>query len=315
MSAFFSIVIPLYNKEHFIVQTIESVLAQSFQDFEIIVVNDGSTDASLEKLHTIQNPKLKVFTIKNRGVSHARNYGIKKASSDYIVFLDADDIWLNNHLEELKQLLEAYPNCGLYANAYEERIGKTIIPSNYKNIPNTKNWKGIVEDYFDASIYSSIAWTSAVMVPKKILEAVNRFDEKITLGAGEDTDLWIKIALKYPVAFNNKVTAIYNLHADNRISNSNTNSRNFIDLDKYEAEAKNNASLKKYLDINRFSIALQYKLAGNKKNMHAYLKHLDKNNLNYKQRFLLNCNRSLLVLLKKSQNFLRRFQVNLSSFK
>ena len=310
---FFSIIIPLYNKEHFIVKTIQSALDQTFKDFEIIVVNDGSTDASLDAISVLKDSRIKIFTIKNQGVSHARNFGIEKANADYIAFLDADDLWLNNHLEQIKKLVEDFPNCGLYANAYVKKIGEISLEPHYINIP--KSWNGIVKDYFKSSLFSCIAWTSAVMIPKKILEGFNGFDEKITLGAGEDTDLWIKIALQHQIAFNSNVTAIYNLHADNRISNSNTNLRKFLDLDAYEEEAKNNASLKTYLDLNRFSIALQYKLVGNKEQMDFYLKNLDKDNLNAKQRFLLSCNKNILVLFMKVQNLLRQFHVNLSPFK
>ena len=310
---FFSIVIPLYNKEHYIVNTIQSVLEQSFQDFEIIVVNDGSTDTSLNSLNAFNDSRIQIFTIKNQGVSYARNYGIEKAKANYIAFLDADDLWLNNHLEQLKKLTEDFPNCGLYANAYVKKIGEITLESDYIDIP--KSWNGIVKDYFKSSQFSCIAWTSAVMVPKKILEEFNNFDEKITLGAGEDINLWIKIALQHQIAFNNNVTAIYNLHADNRISNSNTNLRQFLDLDVYEEAAKSNASLKKYLDLNRFSIALQYKLVDNKKQMDFYLKHLDKSNLNAKQRFILSCNKSVLVLLIKTQTLLRQIHIHLSPFK
>ncbi|WP_055443069.1 glycosyltransferase family 2 protein [Lacinutrix himadriensis] len=310
---FFSIIIPLYNKEHFIVNTIQSALDQTFQDFEILIVNDGSTDGSLQSLSVLKDSRIQVHTIKNQGVSHARNYGIEKANADYIAFLDADDLWLNNHLAQLKKLTEDFPNCGLYANAYVKKIGEITLESDYIDIP--KAWNGIVKDYFKSSIFSCIAWTSAVMVPKKILEDCNGFDEKITFGAGEDTDLWIKIAIQHQVAFNSNITAIYNLHAENRISNSNTNLRNFLDLEAYEEEAKSNPSLKKYIDLNRFSIALQYKLVGNKKQMDFYLKHLDKSNLNAKQRFLLSCNKSVLVFLMKTQNVLRQFHVNLSPFK
>ncbi|MFD2542148.1 glycosyltransferase family 2 protein [Lacinutrix gracilariae] len=309
----FSIIIPLYNKENFIVKTVQSALKQNFKDFELIIVNDGSTDASIERLNSLTDSRIKIFTIKNQGVSHARNYGIEKANADYIAFLDADDLWLPNHLEQLKKLAEDFPNCGLYANAYVKKMGKITLESHYIDIP--KAFNGIVSDYFKSSMYSCIAWTSAVMVPKNILQDCNGFDENITLGAGEDTDLWIKIALQHPVAFNNNVTAIYNLHADNRISNSNTNLRNFINLDVYEAAAKNNASLKKYIDLNRFSIALQYKLVGNKKQMHLYLKHLNKSNLNAKQRFLLVCNKSFLLFLIQTRNVLRKFHINLSPFK
>ena len=315
MTAFFSIIIPLYNKANYIQATIDSVLTQTFQDFEIIVVNDGSTDGSKNIIEKITEDRVQLYNIKNKGVSHARNYGIQKASSDLIVFLDADDFWRNNHLQNLKDLYTAFPNCGLYATAYLKKNKKVIIPSTYKYIPHTENWMGIVENYFESSAVNSIAWTSAAMVPKSTFNTVGNFNEKITLGAGEDTDLWIRIALKYPVAFSTKVTAIHNLHSDNRMSNSSTNLRQFIDLNIYEADAKTNPSLKKYLDLNRFSIAIQYKLAGNNDKARQLLADVDPTNLNTKQRALLKLNKTALTTAMKIKRSLQNSGILLSTFK
>ena len=112
---FFSIIIPLYNKEKFIENTIQSALNQTFLDFELIVVSDGSTDRSLELVKAFKDQRIKIYTIRNGGVSKARNFGIQKASTNLIVLLDADDLWKSNHLEELYNLRKAHPNCGLYA--------------------------------------------------------------------------------------------------------------------------------------------------------------------------------------------------------
>src|SRR5690606_29394454 len=256
MKPFFSIIIPLYNKEKHIKNTLESVLDQSFSNFEVIIVNDGSTDNSLNQVNAVIDERIKVYSIENSGVSAARNYGIKKAQAEYIAFLDADDLWEENHLSNLHKLLKAFPNCGLYATAYSKKQKNKTLKVKYHRIPDTPNWLGILPDYFDASKFNTIAWTSAVMVPKLILDNLTAFDEKITLGAGEDTDLWIRIALKHPVAFFNSATAIHNLHADNRLSNTHTNRRVYLNLDTYETDAKSNPSLKTYLDINRFSLGM-----------------------------------------------------------
>ncbi len=311
---YFSVIIPLYNKEKHIKSTLESALKQTFQDFEIIVVNDGSTDGSGAIAEANADHRIKLFNIQNQGVSHARNYGIEKASSDLIVFLDADDLWRNNHLENLKELYTAFPNCGLYATAYLKKNEKIIIPVIYKNIPSAENWMGIVENYFESSAVNSIAWTSAIMIPKAILKTIGNFNENITLGAGEDTELWIRIALRYPVAFNNRVTAIYNLHSENRISNSNTNLRQFINLDVFEDEAKTNPSLKKYLDLNRYSIAIQYKLVGNNEKAKYLIDKIDDANLNKKQRALLKLNRTALKVAMKLKSTLQNSGIILSSY-
>ncbi|WP_396601749.1 glycosyltransferase family 2 protein [Algibacter sp. R77976] len=312
---FFSIVIPLYNKEKHIESTIKSILKQSMQDFEVIVVNDGSTDSSCHEVKTINDNRILLYSIKNKGVSHARNFGIKKANAKLIVFLDADDIWLNNHLEDLKELYESFPNCGMYCKAYTKQYRKTFIKSVYKNIPQKNNWKGIVDDFFESSTINCIAWTSAVMIPEKIINDIGYFDENITLGAGEDTDLWIRIALKYKVAFSNKPSAIHNLGADNRISNSNTNARIFLNLDKYEAVSKKSKALKVYLDLNRYSIAIQYKIAGNTEKANEYIDKIDKDNLNRKQLFLLKRNTFFIKLMLNIKKLLRFLNIDLSTFK
>lgn len=314
MKPYFSIIIPVYNKEKHIKATLESVLNQTFKDFEIIVVNDGSTDRSEEIILQITDNRINLHTIENQGVSYARNYGISKANSDLIVFLDADDLWKPFHLEDLETLHETYPNCGLYCKAYIKKNNRIVITSKYKTIPNTKDWMGIIQDYFEASTVNALAWTSAVMVPKKILDSIGGFDEKITMGAGEDTDLWIRIALQYQVAFYNKVSAIHNLVSDNRVSHSNTNLRKFINLDKYEPLAQSNKNLKKYLDLNRYSIALQYKKVGNMEMTHSYLKYIEQKNLNWKQRLLISLNPFILRLLAKVKNQLVKIGIKLSSF-
>ncbi|HLV70166.1 MAG TPA: glycosyltransferase family A protein [Xanthomarina sp.] len=314
MKPFFSIIIPLYNKEKHIKNTLQSVLDQSFSNFEVIIVNDGSTDNSLNQVNAVIDERIKVYSIENSGVSAARNYGIKKAQAEYITFLDADDLWESHHLKNLDELLKTFPDCGLYATAYNRKLQDKILKVKYHLIPHDTTWMGIVSDYFKSSIYNPIAWTSAVMVPKKILETLNGFDENITLGAGEDTDLWIRIALKYRIAFHSKVTAIHNLHADNRLSNTNTNKRAFIDLNKYETFASSNSSLKKYLDINKFSIGLQYKLSGNKERAQTMFESLDTRSLNKKQLFLMRLNKPLLHLFVKIQNGLRTININLTPF-
>lgn len=314
MKPFFSIIIPLYNKEKQIKDTLQSVLAQTFQDFEIIVINDGSTDSSLAIVENINDDRIHIHSIENSGVSRARNTGVTKAKADYLAFLDADDFWKESHLENLKNLIINFPDCGLYATAYLKRHKANELYCKFNGIPKNEAWQGVVSDYFASSINNSIAWSSAVVVPNKILHELGDFDESITLGAGEDIDLWIRIAMKYPVAFNNKITAIHNLHAENRISNSNTNIRAFINLDKYEDAAKVNPSLKKYLDWNRFSIGMQYRLAKNEKEAKAYFEKLDIRNLNWKQRILTKASRKSLVLLKRIQNLLRRLKINLTPF-
>ncbi|MEZ4791901.1 MAG: glycosyltransferase family A protein [Gelidibacter sp.] len=312
MKPFFSIIIPLYNKEKHIKATLESVLAQTFSDFEVIVVNDGSTDGSVGKVACIKDERIQLLTIENQGVSKARNYGVKKASSDYMVLLDADDLWKPNHLENLKALLDKYPDCGLYATAYESLFGCKMIASDYYKIPKQAEWSGIVADFFESSSINCIASSSSVMVPKMVHEAVGGFNPMYN--SGEDIDLWIRIALKYSSAFTNVVSVVIHATADNQASKTSINTRKHLDFDMF-TEEMNHPSLKKYLDLNRFSLAIQYRLAGNVAEAKKLTEKIDNANLNAKQQLLLKMNRASLKMMLQLKDLLRKNGLGLSAFR
>jgi len=296
---FFSIIVPLYNKENSIANTLESIFNQTYTDYEIVIINDGSTDHSEEIVNQYTDKKIQFFSTKNNGVSKARNLGIEKANGKLIAFLDADDYWYPNHLEIVFRLYEKFPDAGLFATSYEKRFNaKSTFLANFKNIDANSKTFMIVKDFFEFSTIDSIAWTSACAVPKNTLDNIGVFDTSITHGAGEDTDLWIRIALKYKVALATYVTATYNLDANNRISNTDTLKRNFQDLNKFQKEEKTNLSLKKYLDQNRYSISLQYKSAGDPKTAKKYKEEIDYKNLNTKQKILLAAPKFLYNFLK-----------------
>ncbi len=309
---YFSVIIPLYNKEKHIKDTLNTVLAQTFKDFEVIVVNDGSTDGSEAEVDKIKDDRIKVFSIENHGVSNARNYGVKQASSDFIVLLDADDFWKTNHLENLNQLQNKFPNCGLYATAYEHLFNSRIAPANYYKISKQANWSGILEDFFESSYINCIASSSSVMIPKNVYETVEGFNP--LYNSGEDIDLWIRIALKYPVAFSNEVSVIINRTADNQASKKSINARKHFDLDMF-TEEMNHKSLKKYLDMNRFSIGIQHKLVGNDLEAKKVISKINLNNLNAKQRLLLQMNSTTLKLMLQLKNSLSKSGIGLSAFR
>ena len=118
----FSVIIPLYNKAPYVRKALESVCAQTYRDYELIVINDGSTDNSTivadEYLKAIDGIDYKIINQTNAGVSAARNNGVAQAHADYLAFLDADDWWEPTYLERMAQLIEDYPDAGLYACNY-----------------------------------------------------------------------------------------------------------------------------------------------------------------------------------------------------
>jgi glycosyltransferase involved in cell wall biosynthesis len=184
---FFSVVIPLYNKEKYILATITSVLNQTFTNYEIIIINDGSTDNSLEIINKMKNEKMKIFSIKNKGVSHARNFGIKNAEGKYIAFLDADDIWIKNKLEEQFKLLNN-SNLVWCTGRYIKDTGEEV---NYK----TENT--IIDDTLIALNKNLSLLTSTLIVKREIFSSnIFLFDEKYS--RSEDIEVWYKLALAYP---------------------------------------------------------------------------------------------------------------------
>ena len=202
----FSVIIPLYNKAPYVRKALESVCDQTYRDYELIVINDGSTDNSAivadEYLKATDSIDYKIINQPNAGVSAARNAGVAQAQGEYLAFLDADDWWKPTYLERMSQLIDDYPDAGLYASNYVYyKPGKTHvalnIPTGYINYPKA---------YYEGNAMP--IWTGATIIPRKVYDEMGGFPLEIKLG--EDFLLWSKIALRYPVTFLNEALAWYN---------------------------------------------------------------------------------------------------------
>ena len=185
-----SVIIPVYNRVEMLKEAIESVLSQSFKDFELIVVDDGSSDKGVKD--TLKSYGNKIISIyqKHLGVSAARNNGIKHAKGKFIAFLDSDDIWLKKKLEIQIDFFDKNKDA-LICQTQETwlRDGKHFNPKKYH--------KKISGDIFEASLNLCLVSPSAVMIRRKIFEEISLFDE--SLKACEDYDLWLKISAIYPI--------------------------------------------------------------------------------------------------------------------
>lgn len=204
-----SVVIPLYNKERNIVQTLHSVLEQTYQDFEIVLIDDGSTDNSLAEVTKFDDPRIRIISQPNAGVSAARNHGIVEAHYDIIAFLDADDVWLPEHLNQIIQLKNNFPECGVFATNYKiiDSIGAERAPVNTQIVLHDQD-SGIIHNYFDSATRTAPPlWTSAIAVRKNAIEDIGGFPIGITLG--EDLLTWARLACKYSIAYSKTITAIY----------------------------------------------------------------------------------------------------------
>lgn len=311
----FSVIIPLYNKEKDILKTLESLLNQQFEDFEAVIVDDGSTDESAKIVESVQDDRIRFFSKKNEGVALTRNYGVKQANSEYIAFLDADDYWYPHHLKTLSQMVDAHPQEKWLATAYEKKHRKNFTTSMISPLMKKHPFTGIVEDYFENSLIDALAWTSAVCMRRDFFFSLGGFDATITNGAGEDTDLWIRAALEAPLVFTTEITACHNLIGSNRISFTPTKNRIFLNPDNYEERAKKDPSLKKYLDVNRFSFAIQHKLAKDFPAFWKYVRGLNPENLTRKQRFLLKQPRWALLMSKQLKKNLESLGLRVTAYK
>ena len=204
----FSIIIPLYNKANFVRKSIDSVLNQTYKDFEIIVVNDGSTDNSLSVVNEINDDRIRVFSKENEGVAIARNFGIEKSQNEYIAFLDADDLWLPDFLETIIEMIGQYPHAGVFATGSTsiDRMGNKI---ELVNNSLTKGTVLFIDNYCKALINKEMAhiWTGAICAKRELFDSIGGFREGIK--RGEDLDMWLRLSLVSPVVWKNEAKAIY----------------------------------------------------------------------------------------------------------
>ena len=198
-------------------KAIQSVLAQTYREFELIVIDDGSTDNPLNNLefrfHNSQykkqdsSNKIRLINQENKGVSVARNNGVKLANYDYIAFLDADDWWDPTYLEEMKKLIEEFPQASIYGSSYYKVKKGKLIPAKIGVEDGFE--RGLINycQVYAKTLYMPL-WTGSTIIKKEIIDLEKGF--KPSLKLGEDFDLWVRVASRNPVAFLNKRLAYYN---------------------------------------------------------------------------------------------------------
>src|SRR5919199_2876382 len=200
-----SVIIPVYNGEKTIRETLESLLNQTFTDFEVLVINDGSQDATLDIVSSIKDPRFKVFSYPNAGPSASRNRGVAMASGEYISFLDADDLWTPDKLEAQLKALQTHPEAAL-AYSWTDFINESnqfLRRGSYINVTGDVYKHLLLTDFLENG--------SNPLVRKKALEEVGEFDESLT--HGEDWDMWLRLAVHYPFVAVPSPQILYRVYA------------------------------------------------------------------------------------------------------
>lgn len=203
-----SIVMPLYNKAEQVLGSIATVMAQSISDWELVVVDDGSTDCGPDLVRTLKDERIHLVTQANAGVSAARNKGIAQARADLLAFLDADDLWMPGFLASVLELQADFPQARWIATGYEIRPAKgPAIASRLGGLDPTFK-RGLLPDYFCVAIASDPpVCSSAVAVRRDAILAMGGFP--VGIGSGEDLLTWARLAVRYPLAYEAKAHAVF----------------------------------------------------------------------------------------------------------
>lgn len=222
-----SVIMPVYNGENFLKEAIESVIAQTYTDWELIIINDGSTDKTEEIIQDfLTDKRLKYLFQENQGVAKARNNGVKKCQGEYLAFLDADDIWLSEKLEfqmkVVKRSIEPIFVCTnfFYINNNGEIKGELFS----KNI---KSYQGFVQKML---LTRNIISTSSVLMPKDIFLKLNGFNEKIKIKVGEDYEFWLRVSGLIKLVCLEKSLIKYRVHLNQTTKNKIKNGKEILKL-------------------------------------------------------------------------------------
>jgi len=206
-----SVIIPAYNAMSYLPEAVESVLRQTFTAFEVLLINDGSSDEITQWAAGITDPRVKLISQKNQGVSAARNTGIAQAQGEYIAFLDADDLWEPTKIEKQVRVLDGNPVVGL--------VDTWVVLANERGKPTDKIWisKSEGDVWQQIAEENLLTCGSTPMLRSCCFETVGIFDRNLRIA--EDWDMWIRVASCYSFAVVKEPLVFYRQHANNTSKN------------------------------------------------------------------------------------------------
>lgn len=288
----FSVVIPLYNKKNALSRTLASIMMQSYKDYEVIIVDDGSSDGSADvaeqfiKQHELEFG-WRIIKKANGGVSSARNLGVQNAKSEFIAFMDADDLWDANYLQHQSQMIVDFPQASMWGTAWGY-----FVDNKKKSIEHVPaDYKGYISDYWSIPKPTNIFCVNSTIYRKQSLLDAGGFDEHLTLG--EDLDLNYRILFVSTAAYDSHFTGFYYVtDAENRAMNRIHPIENTLPFHaaKFASYKNENAAFARFIDRIVVGILKPYLVLGiNEEECSQILKSVDKRNLKFMQRLLLLC--------------------------
>lgn len=245
----FSIVIPLYNKEQNVKKTIDSILNQTFKDFEVLVVNDGSTDGSAEIVTRFKDCRIRLINQENSGVCVARNNGIKSSKFDWIAFLDADDFWEENYLEEIYKAILLYPQNKIF-------IGGQMLHHKGKTRRLINNIYSNENDIYKINYFKSIGLYDSLISSSNVVIRKDHFHKNGYFIPGhkkyEDINLWIRLCVGETPIYINKHLSNYFIDDIPSASESPYTSKDFSIMLNTYFDIKDRLSYKDLCYLNKF---------------------------------------------------------------
>lgn len=310
MNQAFSIVIPLYNKENYILDTLSSVFSQEYSHYEIIVVDDASTDKSLQLVRSLNNHDIRIICHdKNKGLSAARNSGIKEAKNSYIAFLDADDCWHSDYLNTINSLIIQHPTEQIFGTSYQEDLhGKTYLKRK-KSFISTENEISIIDDFFSMNLSKLIITQSSMIIHQDVFSKIGLYNSKITFA--EDIEFYVRCFSEYSLVYLNTPLVTKKI-VTGSLSNSSTFDKYYPDLEKYYNRTQ---SLDNFIHFYLYCFCRRKKNEGDYKALNQYRKKLVFKKLSILKITMIYLPQPLyLFVLKAKLVILKKLGLNLTSY-
>ena len=306
----FSIVIPVFNKEKYIKETILSVLNQTYDNYEIIIINDASTDNSLKIIEEVISNNAVIINNKNNlGLSASRNIGFEASSDKYIAFLDGDDVWDKNFLKEINELIINFPKESIFGTYYKENYnGKILYPKiNIKE--KLLGTKFVIKNFFEANLRRLIITQSCLVFKKNIFDTVGLYNPEITFA--EDIDFYIRCFQNFNLAYSYQTYHMQRKMVHKSISNSKTDNLNYPLLDKYLGVSD---ELNRFINFYNYCFCRRKKNEGSKKSMIYYRNKIRFRWIGFLKTIVLFLPEFLYTTLLKFKRYLLKKGINISTY-
>jgi len=303
-------VIPVFNKEKYIKETILSVFNQTYDNYEIIIINDASTDNSLKIIEEVISDKAVIINNKNNlGLSASRNIGFEASSDKFVAFLDGDDVWDKNFLKEINELIINFPKESIFGTYYKENYnGKILYPKiNIKE--KLLGTKFVVKNFFEANLRRLIITQSCLVFKKNIFDTVGLYNPEITFA--EDIDFYIRCFQNFNLAYSYQTYHMQRKMVHKSISNSKTDNLNYPLLDKYLGVSD---ELNRFINFYNYCFCRRKKNEGSKKSMIYYRNKIRFRWIGFLKTIVLFLPEFLYTTLLKFKRYLLKKGINISTY-